>query len=1151
VAFNSPRGVAVNRNPASPYFGWVYVANSAAGSKGKGMFAYTSDLFDVLGQGAAGKNGGYTFGANDLGAPYHVSIAPDDSVLVTDASSTSGNLISMPAQLDSFSYVLKQISAPGAAVVPVGSNNNHGVIMGAYIVGAGSNRKLFTADENYQRDPAQSGATENCSVWEYDIGNGPLPWTNAPNRIVMTPWLVGFSGQNQKVEVHGNYLYANQRRSNPPQHDIYICDLNNLPDVSTYGGAPYGMFWTSQGESIAEGYSDDVLRDTMATSVSADGKYLAAIIAAGSGTITAPDGSTFVTAQNDIHVIPLTNGVPNLPARQIFPWGATANGRDLAFDAAHNLYCVSSGLAFLQALDIGESTDITTGSDGTFNFATPSTQVSVAATTPIAHEQGAVPGVFTITRTPDDLGAPVKVLYTVSGTAKSGVNYINISNSVTITAGQTSTNILVTPISDGTPDPTLTVTLTILGAGSYSVGFPQADTVFIADNSTPLVQIASLSTNIFEGATNDYAALTVQRWGDTNQTVVLDPTNFAFGGTATLNTDYYLANLPYTLSPGVINATIPLIYPKRTSTAVGSLSILLTNLPGPGFTISNNTAATTITLEGVPPAAVLYSDDFENDPAGTNWNVLFQSYTNGSQDYSVIFGYDYTSGSFGNLPIIPAAPHSTNGDVKGLYITVNKSAGISSGLNLYLKNHTFSGNYALRFDLFLVENSSGTAQSQVEDVLFGINHDGTHTNWFRNAATGTSLPATPTLSDGLFFDIGADGNGGGGAPYDFAAWSGPTWTNSVNVLGPTNFLSRTAATTRQIFKRPPFDSGTTFGGDPANQVRLVGFTSPSWVEVELSQVATVYGNLISYKINNATIMSFYNTNGIAATANSGTVMVGYCDPWDDLANGSAGSGEGCAIIDNLRVVQLSTPLITQQPTDASANIGGSATFTVAASTATGVTNYQWYTNGVAIPGATSSNLTINPVTVASYATYNVSVSDGAYTVYSSNATIHPVTGPAINTPPSSRAAVVGSSPTFTVTASTSSGTTNYQWMYYGTNIPSASAKALTLTNVQPVSFGGPYTVSVSDGFTSVTSSPPANLTLAVSPSITSPSVSGGQFHLTFNSEVGPSYIVDFKSNLTNATWTPVVTNGGTGNPITVNLSNPGSSPQGFYRIRLQ
>jgi hypothetical protein len=1160
IAFNSPRGVAVNRNPASPSFGWVYAANSAAGTKGKGMFAYTSDLFDILGQGATAMTGGYTFGGNDLSAPYHVSIAPDDSVLVTDASTTSGNLISMPPTLNSYSYVLKQISAAGAAAVPVGSNNNHGVIMGGVIVGTGANTKLFTIDEDYQRDPSQGTPTENCSAWEYDIGTGPMPWSNAPNRIVLTPFLVGFSGQNEKVEVLGHYLYANQRRSNPPQHSAYICDLNNLPDPSTYGGAtPYGMAWASQTESLAEGYSDDVLRDTMTTSVSSDGKYFAAIIAAGSppGGITAPDGSVFTNVQNDIIVIPMTNGIPNLPARQVFHWGATANGRDLAFDAAHNLYCVSSGLGILQSIDIGESTDVTTGSDGTFVFATPATQVSVTASTPTAYEQGAVPGVFTITRTADDLAAPLNVFYSISGSAKGGANYVTIPGSVTIAAGQTSTNILVTPISDGTADPVLTVNLSILGAGGYSVGFPLSATVVIADNSTPQMRIASISTNIFEGNLNDYAAFTFQRWGDTNITVVLDTTNFAFGGTAVLNTDYYLTNLPYTVGPGVISATFPLIYPKKASTAVGSLSILLTNRAGSNFTVSNNTAATTITLEAAPPGTVLYSDDFENDPVGTNWNVLFQSYTNGSSDYSVIFGYDYTSGSVGNLLPIPPAPHSTT-DTKGLYMTVNKNAGVSAGLNLYLKNHTFSGNYALRFDLFLVENSSGTAQSQVEDVLFGINHDGTHTNWFRNAATGTSLPATPTASDGLFFDIGSDGNGGGGAPYDFAAWSGPTWTNTVNVVGPTNFLARNASTTRDIFKRPPFDSGNALGGDPANQVTFSGFKSPSWVEVEVSQIGTGLGNLISYKIDNTVVMSYFNTNGgisgiVAPNYTSGTVMVGYCDPWDDLANGSAGSGEAAAIIDNLRVVQLSAPVINPQPSNTLANLGGSATFVIGASTATTITNYQWYTNGVAVDGATGPSLTVNPVVASSYATYTVSVSDGAYTVWSTNATLRPVSGPAIITGPTSRAAVVGTSPSFSVTASTGSGATNYQWRYYATNLSGATANTLTLTNVQPVSFGGPYTVVVGDGFTSVTSSPAATLTFAASPSIASPRVPGGNsFAFSYNSEVGPAYVVEFKTSLAPGAWTPLVTNIGTGSIINVTNNFPsGLGPQRFYRVRLQ
>jgi hypothetical protein len=1151
IACGTPRGVAANSRPGSPYFGWVYLANAATNSNnlGDGMFAFGSDLSDIMGQGRVAKTGGYNFGTGGTSAPYHTSVAPDDSVLVCDFSDASGNLIYMPPNLSSYSFYLKQISAAGAAAVPVGSNNIHGSMVSAFVVGAGASRKLYTMDEDYQTDPSAGAITELNSAWEYDIGTGTLPWSNAPNRKLMTPYLNAFSGQNQKVEVYGHYLYSNQRRSNPPQHDVYVTDLNNLQDPATYnpGNTPWDTIWNSQDASIALGYSDDVLRDTMTISISPDQKWMATIIAAGSAAITAPDGSTFFTLANDINLIPLVDGIPNLAALQVFHFGGAGNGRDLTFDAAHNLYCCSSGLGYMQSLDIGETTDATTGSDGTFVLAQPPTQVTVTASTPVAQEAGAVPGVFTITRTPDQIGNPVTVSYNISGTARGGSNYVTIANnSVTLAPGQTSTNVLVTPLSDGNPDPVLTVIMTIRGAGNYSVGFPSAATVYIADDSTPVLHVTGLSTNIFEGNTNDYAAITIQRFGNTNVDVVLNASSFTMGGTAISNVDYYLANLPHTISAGVINDTFPLIYPTKASSALGSLSVLVTNLAGAGYSVTNNTAATTITLEAAPPGTVLFSDNFENDPSGANWSVAFQSYTNGSVDNTVIFGYDYTSASVGNLSPIPAAPHSLTNDTKGLYMTVNKNAGVSAGLNLYLRNHTFSGNYALRFDLFLVENSTATAQSKVENVLFGINHDGLHTNWFRNSATGTSLPASPTVSDGLFFDIGADGNGGGGAPYDFAAWSGPTYTNTVNVIGPTNFLARLATTTRQIFKRPPFDSGVAAGGDPANTILN---TTPTWNEVEVSQIVTVNGNIITWKMNNTVILSYTNNLPYTAGLNSGTVMLGYCDPWDDLGNGNAGQGEACAIVDNVKVVQLSPPLVVTQPTNALANVGGTATFYVAASTTTGVTNYQWYTNGVAIPGATTTSLTVTPVTSANYGVaYSVLVNDTAYSVWSSNAFIVPATGPSIITQPVSRAAVVGSSPSFSVTAQTSSGITNYQWMYYGTNLSGATARTLTLAGVQSNSFGGPYTVSVSDGTTAVTSSP-ATLSFASSTSITGPSFVANNFSLTYASQFGPSYVVDYKSALTNAAWTPIRTNAGTGNPITVTVS--ATSPQGYYRIRLQ
>ena len=62
---------------------------------------------------------------------------------------------------------------------------------------------------------------------------------------------------------------------------------------------------------------------------------------------------------------------------------------------------------------------------------------------------------------------------------------------------------------------------------------------------------------------------------------------------------------------------------------------------------------------------------------------------------------------------------------------------------------------------------------------------------------------------------------------------------------------------------------------------------------------------------------------------------------------------------------MSSPTITTQPQSQVVNINSSATFTVVA-TSTLTIGYQWYFNCVAIGGATSASLTINPVNLLLY-----------------------------------------------------------------------------------------------------------------------------------------------------------------------------------------
>src|SRR5439155_9717370 len=72
VPFGSPRGVAVNVNPASPLFGRVYVSNGQTNSnnKGDGIFVRSSDLSDTFGQGNAPRTGGTTNFGSSANSPY-------------------------------------------------------------------------------------------------------------------------------------------------------------------------------------------------------------------------------------------------------------------------------------------------------------------------------------------------------------------------------------------------------------------------------------------------------------------------------------------------------------------------------------------------------------------------------------------------------------------------------------------------------------------------------------------------------------------------------------------------------------------------------------------------------------------------------------------------------------------------------------------------------------------------------------------------------------------------------------------------------------------------------------------------------------------------------------------------------------------------
>jgi hypothetical protein len=195
------------------------------------------------------------------------------------------------------------------------------------------------------------------------------------------------------------------------------------------------------------------------------------------------------------------------------------------------------------------------------------------------------------------------------------------------------------------------------------------------------------------------------------------------------------------------------------------------------------------------------------------------------------------------------------------------------------------------------------------------------------------------------------------------------------------------------------------------------------------------------------------------------------------------------MLDNVRVTPQSTgaPTITSQPQSLTVTVGSSATFSVTA-TGTAPLTYQWRFNGTPISGATASSYTIASAQASQAGTYSVVVSNIAGSTTSAGATLTvqstPV-APTITSQPQSLTVTVGSSATFSVTA-TGTAPLSYQWRFNGTPISGATASSYTIASAQ-ASQAGTYDVVVTN---TAGSTPSTGATLTV---ITGSGLTNGSF----------------------------------------------------------
>lgn len=377
-----------------------------------------------------------------------------------------------------------------------------------------------------------------------------------------------------------------------------------------------------------------------------------------------------------------------------------------------------------------------------------------------------------------------------------------------------------------------------------------------------------------------------------------------------------------------------------------------------------NLLATAVGLAGLLAASaraqetLLFSENFDADISAP-WNVFDGSGT-GVADFTAEFNFDYSTLG------IPAAPNSTGGTTRGVKFTINNNDDVAdvAGVSAYPAGQSFSGDYALRVDMWMGYNGpafGGTGST--EYGLFGINHAGNKATWD---------DATLADSDGVWFAV--TGEAGTGSTGDYRAYEGLAGGPPFRLgLLDAGFLDRDGDGARENEVNPT--QSLTFPLKailPAPPGETPGAPGKQWVEVEVRQ----RGGEVTWLINGFVIASRSNLSGF----DSGNIMLGTMDVFASIADPRE---QNFTLFDNVRVVNLTgvaaLPVVEITSEDAEAAEPGtdSASFTLrrtgdtaqpltvnlhVGGSATSGSDYEAISASVAIPaGQESVTVTVQPL----------------------------------------------------------------------------------------------------------------------------------------------------------------------------------------------
>jgi hypothetical protein len=337
----------------------------------------------------------------------------------------------------------------------------------------------------------------------------------------------------------------------------------------------------------------------------------------------------------------------------------------------------------------------------------------------------------------------------------------------------------------------------------------------------------------------------------------------------------------------------------------------------------------------------------------------------------VTFNYNYASNG------IASAPNSTGGTTRGVKFEANMISGTAAAINISPVGQSFSGDYRLRFDMWI--NANGPfplgGNGSTEHLTAGIGTAGNKIQW-TNTAT----------ADGYWFAVDGEGQAAdaptGAFLSDYEAFSGTTRHAAESGV----FASGTASNARG--NGNSYYAGTFPGGQTAPALQqssyaqqtgglAVGTAGMAWRDVIISKT----GNTVEWFINGLKIATI---SGASFTANN--IFVGYWDGFNSISDNAALS---FGLVDNVRVERYVTnapPFLTSQPANQTVVQGNDVTFGAVAGGTTPL-SYQWRQNGTAIAGATGSSYTRSNAQAAHAGNYTLVATNVAGSVTSAVAVL--------------------------------------------------------------------------------------------------------------------------------------------------------------------